>query len=560
MQGTDSPFWPAMELAAPSVPDASLYMNLQATEKRSPNKAAIIFNGESIDYRRVLEQVEQLAGHLQQVCGIGRGDRVVLYTQNSPQYVIAYYAILRADAVVVPVNPMNKSDELWHCISDSGATAIITTTDVYSQVAPLLGKGDFLHAVVGAYSDVLGDVPEGRAIAAKATPDTSPLKEAGAVLWWDALKVDRTATPAMAGGDDPAVMPYTSGTTGNPKGCLHTHRSIMTGIVNSVAWHGLRDDDILLATVPMFHVTGMQTNLNTPVYLGNTVVILSRWSPAAAVKLIRQHQITQWTAIATMVIDLLSLEDLELDDLRSLRYVRGGGAPMPEAVATKLRELLGLTYIEGYGLTETMAAVLFNPPRNPKLHCAGIPMHGVDALIVEPGSVTELSRGSVGEILLSSGQLFSGYWRQPKADAETFVVIDDKRFMRTGDLGYADADGYVFIVDRLKRMINAAGFKVWPSEVEGMLYAHPAIQEACVVAVQDSHRGETVKAFIVLKSSSRGVVTEADVIEWSRQKMAAYKYPRIVEFRESLPRSGTGKVMWRTLQDNENRPPQQPER
>jgi fatty-acyl-CoA synthase len=230
--------------------------------------------------------------------------------------------------------------------------------------------------------------------------------------------------------------------------------------------------------------------------------------------------------------------------------IMGGGAAMPEAVAARLRDLVGLDYIEGYGLSETSAPEMINPPEAPRRACLGIPMMDVDARILEVGTGALAPVGEPGEIIISAPQVFQGYWQRPEADAETFLTIDGKRFLRTGDLGYRDADGYFYMVDRLKRMINAAGYKVWPTEVEAMLFEHPNVREACVIAMPDDRRGESVKALIVPRTPGNGA-DEAEIIAWCRERMSAYKVPSLVEFVDALPKSGTGKIMWRELQEKE---------
>jgi fatty-acyl-CoA synthase len=226
---------------------------------------------------------------------------------------------------------------------------------------------------------------------------------------------------------------------------------------------------------------------------------------------------------------------------------------MPEAVAARLEKTLGLPFLEGYGLTETAAPSHSNPAHRPKRQCAGIPYFDTDSRIIDPVTFRELGPNEVGEIIIHGPQVFRGYWKQEKATAEAFVEHDGKKFFRSGDLGYYDEEGYFFITDRLKRMINCSGFKVWPAEVEAMLYAHPDIQEACVIAARDPHRGETVKAVVVLKAAARGKVAPEAVVAWAREKMAAFKAPRLVEFVEALPRTATGKVFWRKLQEDEDR-------
>jgi fatty-acyl-CoA synthase len=310
---------------------------------------------------------------------------------------------------------------------------------------------------------------------------------------------------------------------------------------------------VVLCALPLFHVTGMQAGMNSALHLGATIVLLSRWDRDCAGMQIERARVTNWSAITTMMVDFLSNPKLAQYDLSSLRVLGGGGAAMPEALARKLEEVIGLPFVEGYGLTETMAPSHINPPQRPKRQCGGIPFYNTDARVIDPQTLQELEPHQVGEIIVHGPQVFRGYWKQPEATAQAFLQHDGKRFFRTGDLGYYDEEGYFFITDRLKRMINCAGFKVWPAEVEAMLYAHPAIQEACVVGAKDAYRGETVKALIVLKKDAVEKTTPEQIMDWARERMAAFKAPRIVEFVDELPRTATGKVFWRKLQEEENR-------
>jgi fatty-acyl-CoA synthase len=252
-----------------------------------------------------------------------------------------------------------------------------------------------------------------------------------------------------------------------------------------------------------------------------------------------------------MVIDLLGSPQIERFDLTSLTYIGGGGAAMPEAVAQRLLDQFGLRFVEGYGLTETAAPSHSNPPDAPKKQCLGIPFMSVDARVVDPDTLKELPQGEAGEIIISGPQVFNGYWKRPDATASAFFERDGKRYFRSGDMGRIDEDGYFFMTDRLKRMINASGFKVWPAEVEALMFRHPAIQEACIIATRDAYRGESVKAVVVLRSTHQGQVSEQDIISWCRDNMAVYKVPRVVSFVNALPKSGSGKVMWRALQEAE---------
>jgi fatty-acyl-CoA synthase len=251
-------------------------------------------------------------------------------------------------------------------------------------------------------------------------------------------------------------------------------------------------------------------------------------------------------------VDFLSNPNLSRFDLSSLRVLGGGGAAMPEALARRLEQVIGLPFVEGYGLSETMAPTHINPPHRPKRQCAGIPIHNTDARILDVQDLHELGPSQVGEIVVHGPQVFRGYWNQPEATAQAFIEHDGKPFFRTGDLGYYDEEGYFFITDRLKRMINCSGFKVWPAEVESMLYAHPAIQEACVIGTPDGYRGETVKAVVILKKNQKDTSSK-DIIDWARERMAAFKVPRVVQFVDELPKTATGKILWRKLQEEENR-------
>jgi fatty-acyl-CoA synthase len=372
--------------------------------------------------------------------------------------------------------------------------------------------------------------------------------------WAEALGAGHVpAGPSQAQPDDLALLPYTSGTTGLPKGCMHTHRTLMANVVGGGLWGFASAEAVSLAVVPMFHITGMMYSVLACIYIGSTAVLMPRWDRELAGRLISRHRVTHWTCIPTMVIDLFGSPNYRSFDLSSLRYISGGGAAMPHAVAERLREEFGLTFCEGYGLTETAAPSHSNLPERAKLQCLGIPIFGVDSRIVDPDTLRELPPGEPGEIVTHGPMVFKGYWRHPEATKAAFIEIDGKPFFRTGDLGRMDEEGYFFMTDRLKRMINASGFKVWPSEVELLLFKCPWVQEACVIGTKDPYRGETVKAVVVLRAEARGQVRAEDIVAWAREHMGAYKVPKIVEFADALPRSGSGKVMWRVLQEREPR-------
>lgn len=552
MSQVPQPYWPKKLPKTLVLPDTSLYYNVEVSAKRYPNKPFILFYDTPISFKEFHIQTEKLAGYLEKECHVKKGDRVLLYAQNSPQYIIGFYAILRANAVVVPVNPMNLSDELEHYVKDSGASTIIVAQELYDHVKPLLAQGEkdkLSHAIVGSYSDYLIAKTDLKIPEFVSNPRLVP-QENGAISWHEAMSMNITPGPIQVGPDDLCVMPYTSGTTGHPKGCMHTHRSVMATTIGNEVWFGSTIEDVRLTVVPLFHVTGMQGSMNSPLYTGATIVLLPRWDREVAAQCIERYKIASFSAVPTMIVDFLGNPNLDKYDISSIQRLNGGGTAMPEAIAQKL-QTMGINFVEGYGLSETIAASHINPADKPKKQCLGIPIFGVDSRILDPVTLEPVPLGESGEIFTHGPQVFKGYWNNPTATKEALVEIDGKLFLKTGDLARMDEEGYFFMVDRLKRMINASGYKVWPAEVELMLYQHPAIQEACIIGTKDAHRGETVKALIVLKESFKGKVTENDICDWAAEKMATYKAPKIVQFIETLPKSGSGKILWRKLQEAE---------
>lgn len=557
------PFWPKRLPHSLTVPATSLWDNLAISARRYPDKPAIVFFGRVYPYAEVQRLAERLAARLHAL-GVRKGDRVLLDMQNCPQLLVAHFAILRANAVVVPVNPMNRAEELKHYIVDPDAKLAITTGDLAGEIAranaQLPEHERLAHMIVAQFTD--GFDPQ--AANAGPMPDAwkdwlltrHPLPQlaGGQVMTWtDALDNALPLPPLEVGPEDLAVLPYTSGTTGNPKGCMHPHRSLMHNAMASSIWGNATPEAVTLLVVPMFHITGMVSVMHANIYTGSTLVMMPRWDRDVAGRLISSWKVTNWTNIPTMVIDLLGSPNFASYDLSSLAHIGGGGAAMPQAVAQRLLEQFNLKYVEGYGLTETAAPSHSNPPDAPKQQCLGIPFMSCDARVIDPETLQEMPAGEQGEIIVHGPMVFNGYWKRPEATEAAFIPFAGKPFFRTGDLGRVDADGYFFLTDRLKRMINASGFKVWPAEVEALMFRHPAIQEACVISARDSYRGETVKAVVVLRASHRGQVTEQDIVDWCRANMAVYKVPRIVQFADALPKSGSGKVMWRTLQESEPR-------
>lgn len=539
--------WPSRVSTSLTVPETTLYDNLVMTTKKYPHKIAIHYYGVAITYKELLEQVDTLAGYLEKELQIGKGDNVLLFMQNSPQYVISLFAILRVRATVIPINPMSTAREMEYYVKDSHVKSALVSQELYEKLAGLV-QDDVLKAVIVAtYSEymdekaALGQVTEIVLEKRRSFPNT--------IAWKDVLKYQNKPSPYEGQSSDVAIIPYTSGTTGKPKGCVHTNATAQANTVGAFHWMNLTSNAVTLTTLPLFHVTGLVHSGLTPIFAGSTIVMLTRWDREYAAKAVEQFKCTHWINISTMVIDFLANPNLTDYDISSFVLIGGGGATLPKAVGEKLFKVTGLEYVEGYGLSETMSHTHFNPPHRPKLQCLGIPAFDVDAKVIDIKTENEVGLGEEGELVITGPQLFKGYYNKEEETANSFIQLGNKLFFKTGDIVKVDDEGYYFLVDRVKRMINAAGFKVWPTEVESILYQHQAVQQACVVRANDEIRGETVKALIVLHEAYQGKITEKELIAWSKEQMAAYKYPRIIEFKEGLPMTSSGKVLWRELQD-----------
>ncbi len=567
-------FWPKRVPRAIDVPQTSLWQNLGVSAARYPSKPAFVFMDQALSYRDLLHISQRLSVYLLGHSGentqnrLEKGSRVLLLAQNTPQFAAAYYAALGSGCVVVPVNPMNKATELQHYITDAQCSVAFTTSDLLPELlaanAALPAEKRLQRICASHYSDFFDPAntttPEAWQPWLLPRPDV-PVAEAAALgieltAWQDAVRAPGDFAEVPTGPDDLVVLPYTSGTTGLPKGCEHTNATIGHNVWAGGLWGQSCAQSVFLGATPMFHITGMLYALHGSIALGATTVIMPRWDREAAGRALSRYKVTHWTNIPTMVIDLMASPNWKSFDLSSLQYIGGGGAAMPQAVAQRLLDDFGLKYVEGYGLTETAAPSHSNPLDRPKQQCLGMPYLGTDARVFDPESLPhapqEMPQGEAGEICICGPMVFKGYWQQAAATKAAFFEWQGRSYFRSGDLGRVDEEGYFFITDRLKRMINASGFKVWPAEVEALMFAHPAIQEACVIATKDAYRGESVKVVVVKRAAPEfATVNEEDILTWCKANMASYKAPRVLEFVAALPKSGSGKVMWRALQEAE---------
>jgi acyl-CoA synthetase (AMP-forming)/AMP-acid ligase II len=539
-------YWPKHIPKSLDYPEVPMFELAETSARRFPDKPAIVYYGKEISYKALWESILRFATFLKQY-GIGKGDRVAINLPNTPQFVIAYYGIMRANAIAVSTDPMLSAEGLRELVADSQSKAIVTMAAALPLMEEVKKEACLKTVIAMDFTDYLPAEP-----ALPVLPVM--LKTAGtggkAHSWAEVMSTAVDPPPVLVGPDDPCVIMYTSGTTGERKGALHTHRSMIVNTLRPVYWHHYNPSSVHLSVLPFFHITGMHYCMTAPVFTGGTMVILSRWDREAAIRAVELYRCTHWVNITTMVVDMLSSPDIDKRDLSSLEIFGGGGAAVPKTIGDKLLSM-GLQYVEGYGLTEAGSGTHNNPVSRPKLQCLGIPVYDVDSMIVDPQTFEEMPIGKSGELVLRNPALFKEFWNKPEETVKAFVEIGGETWFRTGDLVYMDEEGYHYIVDRIKRLVNRAGLKVWPAAIEGEFYKHPAVKEACIIATPDERVGEEVKACIVLNKEYEGKVTSKEIVDWGKGKFAAYEYPRVVEFLTELPKGNTGKILWRKLQEKE---------
>ncbi len=538
--------WPRLMPKSLDYPEIPLFEPVQTTAGRYPDKPAVIYYGREVSYRELWQSILKFATWLKDA-GIGKGDRVTIHLPNSPHFIIAFYGILRANAIVVATDPMLSAEGLKALLNDNGSRAIVTMASSLPMVNEIRGATSLEQVIAAEFTDYLpGDpslpVPP---LLLKPAGIEAPARS------WTEIMQERIDPPAVEiGPDDPALIMYTSGTTGERKGALHTHWSMVVCMLRAAVWNVNYPSSVHLVVLPFFHITGMHYCMTAPLYTGGTMVLLSRWDREAALQAIEKYRCTHFSNITTIIVDVLAAPDIERRDLSSLIVFGGGGAAVPKAVQDKL-SALGLLYTEGYGLTEAGSGTHVNPRDRASIQCVGLPLFDIDSKIVDPETLREMPFGKSGELIMRSPSIFREFWNKPKETAEAFVEIDGEKWFRTGDMLSMDENGNHYFVDRLKRLVNRAGLKVWPAAIEGEYYKHPAIKEACIIGTPHERVGEEVKVCIVLHPEHAGKISEKEIVAWGKERFAAYEYPRIVEFVTELPKNASGKILWRVLQERE---------
>lgn len=544
------------------IPDHPLTWILDQTVSRYPAQTAFIYYGTSMSYAQFSSLANRFAASLQRL-GIQKGDRVAIALPNIPQYPIAFYGALRAGAVVVPTNPLYTEREMQYQLADSGARLMVMLDMFYPVVRAVRAKTALEHVVITSSADYLPPLlrtlyplsqrnakhREPRLTEKEQREDATLHAMSGMLESHTKGGIELFNLPAYLTGADLATLQYTGGTTGVSKGAMLTHRNLLANALQTRAWNvQARDgEEITLCVAPFFHSYGLTAGMNLSILAAATMILLPQFKVKEVVKAIRRYHPTQLPGIPTMYISIMKEIGRHSEELRSIKYCISGASALPAKVREDWEALTHGKLVEGYGLSEAAPVTHCNPLNGDiREGSIGLPLPNIDAAILEEKTGEPLPVGEAGEIVVKGPNIMQGYWNQPGETADIFT----RGWMRTGDIGKMDVEGYFYVVDRAKDLIKASGFNVFPREVEEVLYHHPAVQEAAVLGVPHAYRVETVAAVIVLKPGFEpSEQTREDIIAYCKKELTPYKVPKIVQFRESLPKSLIGKVLKRELKE-----------
>ncbi len=517
-----------------------------------PNKPAIHFLGKELTFQEVYVQACKLANYLKEL-GLGKGDRVAIMLPNCPQGVISYYGVLLAGGIVVQTNPLYMERELEYQLKDSGTKIIITLDLLYPRVTRVKAATELEHVIVTGIKDYL-PFPKNiiypfiqkkqHGIVVKVEHNGSNHLFTKIIESAKSDEIQVEVDPE----NDLALLQYTGGTTGFPKGVKLTHYNLVSNTQMCAKWmyKCKRGEESVLGILPFFHVYGMTTVMNLAIMQGFKMILLPKFDPSDTLKTIEKQKPTLFPGAPTIYIGLLNHPDIKNYDLSSINCCISGSAPLPIEVQEQFEKVTGGKLVEGYGLTEASPVTHSNPLWEGRINGSiGVPWPDTDAVVLSLETLEPAKTGEIGEIAVRGPQIMKGYWNKPE---ETEAVLRDG-WLLTGDLGYFNEEGYFYVVDRKKDMIIAGGFNIYPREIEEVLYEHEKIQEVIVAGIPDPYRGETVKAYVVLKEGM--TCTEEELDAFARKHLAAYKAPRVYEFRKELPKTAVGKILRRALIDEE---------
>jgi len=523
-----------------------LHEYLRQHARVHPDKAAFIWYGTSISYGELDRLSDTFAAKLATL-GVKKGQRVALFMQNCPQYIISHIGIQKLGAVVGPCSPLFKGHELEYQLTDLGAEVIVAADNLYSLVAAVRDKTVLRHIFLTHYADLLPSEPT---INVPDEIQTLKLHVDGTMDFMESLALALPA-PEVAGlsMDDVVLMTYTSGTTGLPKGAMLSYRNALFKSSAAADNNRIAEDDMLLAVAPLYHIAGMLLGINVTLYTGATSVLLYRFDPLQVLQAIERYRINWWYSVATMNVACMQIKDAGRFDLTSLRInpATSFGITLTKPLADQWLAFTGNGRLfEGtYGLSETHTWDTSMPVDAVRWGSHGKLVRGVECRVLDPDTGAEKATSEVGEMVVRSPGNFKGYWNKPEASANTLR----DGWVYTGDMVKLDVDGYLTFLGRFKEMIKVSGYSVFPDEVEGILIKHPAIRQVAVIGIDDPIKGQVVKAVVVLQPNLPELLTQEALVAWSREQMSVYKVPRVIEFRDALPATGTGKLLRRLLKD-----------
>ncbi len=533
-------------------PDVTLFEMFQETAKKCQENTFVKFMGLSLTYQETADLIDKFAASLANL-GVKKGGKVAIHLPNCPQFIIAYFATLKLGAIIVPCNPLYVAREMKYQLNDSGAETIITLTRFYGMIKGLKKETKIKNIIVTNIKDyfpgklkllytLLKEKKEGDRVTLKKEDYnfSSLLKEGNPA---DLLASSNTP-------DDSALYLYTGGTTGRSKGAVLANRNLVVNAHQLKHWLGKVKfgESKFLIVLPLFHSFGMTLGMNSALAVGGQVVLLPRFDAKTVLKTIQKEKIQYFPGVPTIYVALNNTPGVEKYDLTSLKICMSGGAPLPKEVQEQFEKMSGAKVTEGYGLSETSPVTHVNPINGfRKVGSVGLPMPSTVMKVTDVDTGEDLPLGEVGELCVKGPQVMKGYLNMPE---ETKSVLKDGWF-KTGDIARIDEDGFTFLVDRKKDMIIAGGFNIYPRDVEEVLFTHPAVQEAVVAGIRDPYRGETIKAYIVLKEGAS--VTEKEIVKYCKENLAIYKVPKQVEFRKELPKTMIGKVLRRVLREEEEK-------
>ncbi|MBW2429011.1 MAG: long-chain fatty acid--CoA ligase [Deltaproteobacteria bacterium] len=539
------------------VPEISVPERFDQMADKYSNKTALIFYGKKISYRKLKDLSNRFAAALADL-GVKKGDTVALYLLNCPQYVIAYFAALKAGAKITPISPVYTSKEVNHQLKDSKAKTVICEDLLYDNVERCgIGLDNIILSNIGDFlpklKKLFGKTAMSKAYQGHSAPTQEMIAQAGMHIFNDLLKKYPTTPPDVKidPKNDLAVLPYTGGTTGLPKAAMLTHYNLVSLQQQVMAFWPFFEEgnETVMAFLPFFHIYGQVVLMLGGLTQGHTIVLFTTPDLDEILSAVERYQASAFYGVPTLYEYLKEHDKTDRVNWKRMKAIVCGADTLHESTIEGWQRRTGTKILEGYGMTETTAVSHTSPYHRPKKGSFGVPIPGVDAAIVGVDDNEFVPIGEEGELILAGANIMQGYWNRPDADAETFIEIDGRPWMRTGDLVRMDEDGYFFFFDRKRDLIKHRGYSVFARHVEEVLYNHPQVKAAGVVGVPDPKVGNMIKAYVVLQSEARGKVSEEEIMEFCRENLAHYKVPAIVEFRGELPKTDVGKVSRRELRE-----------